>query len=525
MPDLSAAGGRNRQDRVGPGIWVVVGGPDGTGKTTLVDRLTADSDRPVLHLHHRPRVLAPRTGSGDPVTDPHRETPYPPVLSLGKLVFVHLDYLVGWWMRIRPWLRDGGDVILERGWWDLAVDPRRYRLHAAPRLVRLLGRVLPRPAVTFVLGGDAATIAARKSELSVEETQRQLREWDAVPQAAARPEALDVTLRPEQVAAAARDAVAAARHRQRWIRLPLRGTPRWFLPASPRGATAAALRLHDPVTPRGRRAHLIGGSLARTGGLAVLGRHANAPPPQVLAPLLGHVHERERLAVAAGNHRGRYTAMVLEPDGTHRAFAKIGTDEGGRTALESEVAAAGWAVPLLPDGLHAPEVLAHEPGLVLFEHVVTRTRARPWELPPEVAYLLGRFHAAGSTGAVGPAHGDCAPWNLLWTARGWCLVDWAEARPDAPPFEDVLHFVVQAHSLLGRPGRDEVVAAIGGRGPSAEVFRRYAHGADVDPASLSVIASEYLERTAVTFDRTTPDGRVGRHARAALLDRLAQEPS
>jgi aminoglycoside phosphotransferase (APT) family kinase protein len=46
------------------------------------------------------------------------------------------------------------------------------------------------------------------------------------------------------------------------------------------------------------------------------------------------------------------------------------------------------------------------------------------------------------------AHGDLAPRNLLATEAGWALIDWGKTRPHEP-FNDLCHFLVQAHALLG----------------------------------------------------------------------------
>ena len=63
--------------------------------------------------------------------------------------------------------------------------------------------------------------------------------------------------------------------------------------------------------------------------------------------------------------------------------------------------------------------------LLLLEAVEWSPRLRPWVLPSEVAFALGRAFAASADGGDrGMAHGDFAPWNLLRTSDGWVLVDW-----------------------------------------------------------------------------------------------------
>jgi hypothetical protein len=226
--------------------------------------------------------------------------------------------------------------------------------------------------------------------------------------------------------------------------------------------------------------------------------------------------------VAHGSHGGRTTAMLLDGhSGRALAFAKIARDAAGASVLEAEAALGEQLRAFLPPALHAPALLHAETGLLVFEAVIGQPRARPWWLPPGVAFMLGQLHRAGAgLDGLGPTHGDCAPWNLLHTKTGWFLVDWAEARVDAPPFEDVFHFLVQAHALLGRPTRREVVAAFAGEGRSGAVVRAYAAGAGLAVRDALAWAPRYLERSSVGLDPSQRDGRDGSKARRALLHDL-----
>jgi hypothetical protein len=209
---------------------LAVGGPDGVGKTTLCRALIDDvlAGHEVLHVRF-PGLLprrdplerrALRLGPGvEPDLTRLRVYPpaYPRLRGYLKTLYLWGDFMLGWVVRVRRVVRRGGWVVLERGWWDHAVDPRRYRLRPPALLVGLLGRLLPRADLIFVLHAPPEVIRARRPELTVEELDRQMREWRRVlPARQARVE-LDTSLPPAELAASARAAIAnlPARRRRR----------------------------------------------------------------------------------------------------------------------------------------------------------------------------------------------------------------------------------------------------------------------------------------------------------------------
>lgn len=198
---------------------VGVVGPDGAGKTTLcrglVERVLDGAPVMVLANRRGARgigVLPHRAPRGD-TRDPHRHRPYGPVVSAAKAAYLAFDHLLAWALQVRPFIRRGGWVVIERGWWDVAVDPARYRLVATPRLVSALGRLVPAATVVLVLDGPAEAIRARKPQLPPEEIERQRRAWRRTLPARQRRAFLDATRPGEEVLAAAARAIAAAGRR------------------------------------------------------------------------------------------------------------------------------------------------------------------------------------------------------------------------------------------------------------------------------------------------------------------------
>ncbi len=522
-------------ERIGSpaGLSVLVVGPDGAGKSTVAERLPAACApmfRRSARSHWRPGIL-PRPGAivgraaPDP-TQPHRRATFGRVPSALLLGYYWFDFLVGALLRDAPMKVRSGLIVRERGWWDLAVDPRRYRLQIGPQAVRALGRLLPRTDLVIILRSDANVLHARKPELELPELERQLAAWDSALPPGVPFVRIDVTRPPDEVVSEAVEEVtrllesrAVSRLDSGWAVLPGRAT-RWWLPRGPRGVASTSVSIYQPVTRRG----LIGWSVARAvgaqGGFRLLPR-GPAPPRGVRRALAPHVPPRGTFAVARATHRGRFVALLLDERGECRAVAKLATDAGGMEALNAEAEALRRVEGTLPGPLASPRVLHVEAGLLLLEPFRWEPRRRPWELDEDVARGLGEFFRAGKRaapdGSLGPAHGDCAPWNLMRTPDGWALVDW-ESAGDAPAFHDVCHYLVQSHALLGRPSTSDVVEGfVSQGGPVGRALRAYAEGAGIPIGSARAYLVRYLRQVVRESIAVTAAERRGVDRRRRLL--------
>jgi hypothetical protein len=435
---------------------------------------------------------------GDP-TQPHARPPHTRALSGALLGYYLLDFALGSRLRLLPVRRDGGLVVLERGWWDMAVDPRRYRLSVSPAIVRALGWVLRRPDLTLVLEAPAEMLLARKPEISAEELTRQLQSWRTVLPAKCRRAHLDVTLPLPEVLDRARDEIERAHGDV----LASAGSPgwtsfspsasRWVIPRGPRAVALSGLSVYHPVTDRGLAGWVAARAVARAGGFRLLPR-VGSPDVAVNEALAPYMPAGSVLSVARSNHEGRFLALIVGPSGHIHAVAKVALHAEGRRALEAEASALRSLAPLLEPPLGAPEILGEGPGVLLLEAVSWQPRPFAWRLPVEVAGSLGRFYRAGRTsGGAGPAHGDCAPWNLLRTTTGWSLVDWEDARQEGPPFFDLFHYIVQAQTLLGRPSPSAIRTGLLGKGPVGWATRAYAEEAGLSLSDAPEMFFSYLD--------------------------------
>jgi hypothetical protein len=507
-------------DRVRPGGVIGIGGPDGSGKSTLIEGLRADALAGARYRHMRsPGILFRRNpGGGAPVTEPHADPPYGMVMSLAKTGYLFVDYLLSWFLQIRPHVRRGGWLVLERGWWDMAVDPLRYRMTpVAGRLIRILGRLLPPLDVLLVLEAPGAEIHRRKEELEPKEIDRQVRAWHEVLPARQRRVFLDATAAPGAVVAraAVELGIPVSSNPAGWANLPTRGRSRWIVPRGPRSSARSALSIYHPMTTKGFVAWNGARLVAGLGGFRLLPR--GEEPNGVASALDRWTPPGGTIALAKTNHPHRYVALLLDSDGHPWRVAKLATERDPTNALQREAAAIARFAPLLPPPLGAPELLESDDRCLIQAPVEWVARRDPWRLPPEVARALGAFHAKDRSGQRGLAHGDCAPWNLLRTPTGWTLIDWEYASDRDLAFSDVFNYVVQAHALLGRPSERDVIRGVRGHGWIGDALSSYAGAAEIPIAAIPNLFVRWLKESSSKQDPTTSDGRLCIQARTRLL--------
>ncbi len=164
-----------RRVRQPTGLSVAVQGPDGVGKSTLIENLRSQTEglfRRERVFHWRPMLLWNRRSAGV-VTDPHGLPPRSRFVSILRLLTYTLDYLVGHALVVRPLLIHCGVVIFDRYYDDMAVDPRRFRFPNQFGLVHKLRHIIPKPRLTFVLDAPLSVLRGRKQEVTLAETERQ----------------------------------------------------------------------------------------------------------------------------------------------------------------------------------------------------------------------------------------------------------------------------------------------------------------------------------------------------------------
>lgn len=514
------------------GVVVEIVGPDGSGKSTLAGALPDACYRLFrrsAHFHWRPHLLpAPGrvVGRSSDSTTPHARPPRSKPLSTMFLMYYWLDFVVGGWLRYRTLKSRSALVIVERGWGDIAVDPRRYRLNVSTGLVKALGKLVPGPDLTIFLEAPAAVTLARKQELTEAEVDLQNARWRQFFEGRPNVEIIDAADSPDELLGEARESIVRfledrcmTRLSFGWTAIP-RDKQRWLLPRGPRRTARESLRLHHPITTKGRMVWESARVLGGFGALRAFPR-SGAIEERLRATLAAYIPAGGTVALTAANHPDRHIALILDRTGKGVAIAKVDFDPQGRLALEAEARNIESLGPLLARPLYAPTIIDRHDGVLVFDETRWHPRTRTWHLPAEVAGAVGKFFANGRQGSgsemTGPAHGDFAPWNLLRTDRGWMLIDWEDAGVSLPPFFDVFHFLVQTHVLLGKPSYDDLKRALVGKGESGAALVTYAEAAELDLRAAPSHFVRYLELSQLRFDSATKEGRIALQARQNLL--------
>jgi thymidylate kinase len=150
--------------------WIVMLGVDGTGKSTVLDYLTAGAlldVRGIRVFHRRPAVVYPRPVETSPIISHYGKPPHGKVKSVLKLFVMVLDWVFGYWLHIRKWRSQGYLVISDRhSLLDMLVDPLRYRYGGPQGLVEKLLPFAPQPDLILLLDAPVEVLQSRKTELT-----------------------------------------------------------------------------------------------------------------------------------------------------------------------------------------------------------------------------------------------------------------------------------------------------------------------------------------------------------------------
>jgi thymidylate kinase len=165
-----------------PGFHIVMLGPDGAGKSSVVDTLEAKMEGAFSRVHilgFAPPLF--RLWAKGPIdtSKPHSHKPRSYPFSLLRAGFWFAYQLVSH-VTLR-WMKSKNMLILnDRHFIDILVDRVRYRYNGPTWALQLVNWIAPKPDAFVLLSGPAEILQARKKEVSVEVTAQQLKAYGAL---------------------------------------------------------------------------------------------------------------------------------------------------------------------------------------------------------------------------------------------------------------------------------------------------------------------------------------------------------
>lgn len=444
------------------GAFLVVGGPDGVGKTTLARLLVEEWGERGRYFHFIPSPLW-QLEHGPPPDDKPMDKHRDSLRMLGILRLVRnlirawLSYLIA----IAPAVRRGKVVIGDRWLYGYVAQPEALKFGGPAWLASLMLRLMPQPDVVMVLQAPPELILSRKSELTLAELTAEAARWaDISPRAVF----LDASRPAEELAGS----ISGPRRAQFTLRKypPLR--EHVLIPERPRMAAVAGSSLYSPSRTRGLLGHRLGRGLLRAVGTWWLPIADPGEVPldetrwEALIELLhGQDVQFEVIALHTRSTSTRTGVTLLALAGAKPlAFVRVGAK--GELAMENE------ALRLLDR--HRPDTFKH-PGLlgtiqgesfdIAMHSVVLRGFHHPpreaplIEIVAEIQSSLGDLpKPPGTPSHWVPMHGDFTPWNLREHHGTLSLVDW-ESVGWGPPYADQALYCA-ASEALKRPQHSAV---------------------------------------------------------------------
>lgn len=158
-------------------------GPDGAGKTTVIDGMIAEFGdvfrKAHVYHHFRPMMfgnlgdVAHSAGLKKEVDHnydkPHRGGKTSTLSSLARLAYYSVDYIVGFWTRVKNHTRITKLVIFDRYFTDIICDSRRTRIYLNHKFLYRFGKLfIPSLDYNILLTAQTETILNRKRELERE---------------------------------------------------------------------------------------------------------------------------------------------------------------------------------------------------------------------------------------------------------------------------------------------------------------------------------------------------------------------
>lgn len=152
-----------------PGLSVVLLGADGSGKSSVSDFIQSSFavDRKLFQLktiYFKPNVfkIKPDRKLSEYVNIPHSHSTYSSFLSVAKVFYVFLNYIL-YWPILQLRKKSGHLIIFDRHFYDILIDPKRYRINKTGlKCAFFLVNFIAKPDLVIILSSDVESLSKRK---------------------------------------------------------------------------------------------------------------------------------------------------------------------------------------------------------------------------------------------------------------------------------------------------------------------------------------------------------------------------
>jgi thymidylate kinase len=156
------------------GIFIIILGCDGVGKTSLITKLVQASklNHPSLvrgykYFHFAPFFMYQSVNPK--ATIPNQEQPYNFIISFIKIIYLYFIFWLGYMFTAKLHLVRATGIIIDRYFYDILVDPGRYRIKLPKIIIKLFSKIVPKPELTFIITADHKQIYERKKEIQLDQ--------------------------------------------------------------------------------------------------------------------------------------------------------------------------------------------------------------------------------------------------------------------------------------------------------------------------------------------------------------------
>jgi len=176
------------------GALIAFSGPDGAGKSTLVDAVmelfcSFDINGDIIPHHLLTKNIpslhklpgAPKKYAKQDYTKPYQAKTAGLLSSTVRTAYYYFAFLLDRIIYIKKELKDNKIVVFDRYYTDLIADPVRIRIGLNKSLVQSIFSTLPTPDFTFVILADKEKILSRKDELKEDKLVELLIAYESLP--------------------------------------------------------------------------------------------------------------------------------------------------------------------------------------------------------------------------------------------------------------------------------------------------------------------------------------------------------